>query len=48
MLKGAETCGIGKNPANTYWFVVERYFEDSISAAESSYAGLQRSPKLPK
>lgn len=48
MLKGKEDCGIGKAQDGTYWFVVERYFEDFMTAAERLYQELLKDPKLPR
>jgi hypothetical protein len=48
MLKGEEDCGIGKAEDGTYWFVVERYFEDFMIAADRLYQELRKDPRLPR
>ncbi len=48
MVKGAETCGIGTDTSGCYYFVVERYFEDLMRAAQQLHSELQTKPFLPK
>ncbi len=50
MLKGSESCGIGQIHNGSYYFVVERYFEDFCVACKSLYSTLkaQPNPVLPK
>ncbi len=48
MVKNDESCGLGKAEDGSYWFVVERYFDDFMTAAEKLYAQLLEEPKLPR
>lgn len=48
MVKGTETCGVGKDSTGMYYFTVERYFEDFLAAAMELYRDLQQRPVLPR
>ena len=50
MLKGNESCGIGQLPDGSYYFVVEKYYDDFSAACKSLYNKLRARPNpvLPK
>jgi hypothetical protein len=44
MLRGSETCGLGRQPTGRLFFVVERYLDDFMAAARALYEEIMSSP----
>jgi hypothetical protein len=47
MLKGRESCGIGRDEDGAYYIVIERYFDDFMTAADKLYRELLENPRIP-
>lgn len=50
MLRGAESCGVGRQPDGRLFFVVEHYLDDFMTAARALYDSLiaLEAPRLPE